>query len=150
MVDEDRVLRLLRSIADDTAVLRQEAGASHERRQDPIWLRGVKYTFVTAIEACVDVAQHICATAGWGPPADNGDAVRLLGEHGVLATKLAVSMRKAVGFRNVLVHDYIEVDDSIVINRLKGLGDLEEFVREVAAYITGAQPKPEAPRQPRG
>ena len=79
MVDEDRVLRLLRSVADDTAVLRQEAGASQERRQDPIWLRGVKYTFVTAIEACVDVAQHICATEGWGPPADNGDAVRLLG-----------------------------------------------------------------------
>jgi nicotinamidase-related amidase len=26
----------------------------------------VKYTFVTAIEACVDVAQHICATQGWG------------------------------------------------------------------------------------
>jgi hypothetical protein len=56
VVDEDRVLRLLRSIADDTAVLRQEAGATQERRQDPIWLRGVKYTFVTAIEACVDVA----------------------------------------------------------------------------------------------
>ena len=30
MIDEDRVLRLLRSIADDTAVLRQEAeSASH-------------------------------------------------------------------------------------------------------------------------
>jgi uncharacterized protein YutE (UPF0331/DUF86 family) len=72
----------------------------------------VKYTFVTAIEACVDVAQHICATEGWGPPADNGDAVRLCGKHGVLTTDLAVWMRKAVGFRNVLVHDYIEVDDS--------------------------------------
>jgi uncharacterized protein YutE (UPF0331/DUF86 family) len=78
MVDEGRVLRLLRSIADDTAVLQQEVGASRERRLDPLWLRGVKYTFVTAIEACVDVAQHICATEGWGPPADNGDAVRLL------------------------------------------------------------------------
>jgi len=146
VVDEDRVLRLLRSIADDTAVLRQEAGASHERRQDPIWLRGVKYTFVTAIEACVDVAQHICATEGWGPPADNGDAVRLLGEHGILTTELAVSMRKAVGFRNILVHDYIEVDDSIVVDRLKSLDDLEEFVRHVAAYVTGEQLEPESPR----
>lgn len=136
MIDQDRVLRLLRSIADDTAVLRQEAEASQERRRDPIWLRGVKYTFVTAIEACVDVAQHMCATEGWGPPADNGDAVRLLGEHGVLTTGLATSMRKAVGFRNVLVHDYIEVDDQIVIGRLKGLSDLDEFVRQVAGYVT--------------
>lgn len=44
--------------------------------------------------------------------------------------------------RNVLVHDYIEVDDSIVVDRLKSLGDLEEFVRQVAAYVTGAQPEP--------
>ncbi len=138
MVDEDRVLRLLRSIADDTAVLRREAGASEDRRRDPIWLRGVKYTFVTAIEACVDVAQHLCATEGWGPPADNGDAVRLLGEHGVLTTDLASSMRKAVGFRNVLVHDYIEVDDAIVVGRLKSLSDLEQFVRQVAVYVTDA------------
>ena len=47
---------------------------------------------VARAEACVDVAQHICAAEGWGPPADNGDAVRLLGEHGVLTTELAVSM----------------------------------------------------------
>jgi uncharacterized protein YutE (UPF0331/DUF86 family) len=150
VVDEDRVLRLLRSIADDTAVLRQEAGAGQERRQDPIWLRGVKYTFVTAIEACVDVAQHICATEGWGPPTDNGDAARLLGEHGALTPELAAAMRKAVGFRNVLVHDYIEVDDSIVVDRLKGLSDLEELVSQVAAYVTRTQPQPEPPRQPSG
>jgi len=137
VIDEDRVLRLLRSIADDTAVLRQEAEVGEERRRDPIWLRGIKYTFVTAIEACVDVAQHICAAEGWGPPADNGDAVRLLGVHGVLTPELAISMRKAVGFRNVLVHDYIEVDDEIVVGRLKGLSDLDEFVRQVAAYVTG-------------
>ena len=49
-------------------------------------------------------------------------------------------MRKAVGFRNVLVHDYIEVDDSIVVDRLKSLGDLEEFVRQVAAYVTVRSP----------
>ena len=65
MVDEGRVLRLLRSIADDTAVLRQEVGASEERRQDPIWLRGVKYTFVTAIEACVDVVDRLKSLGGW-------------------------------------------------------------------------------------
>lgn len=97
MVDETRVLRLLRSIGDDVAVLKAEAAAGEDRRADPMWLRGVKYTFVTAIEACVDVAQHICAAEGLGPPADNGDAVRLLGKHGVLPADLAESLRRAVG-----------------------------------------------------
>jgi uncharacterized protein YutE (UPF0331/DUF86 family) len=138
MVDEGRILRLLRSITDDVSVLERESGAEDSRREDPIWLRGVKYTFVTAIEACVDVAQHICATEGWGPPADNGDAVRLLGEHGVCTPGLARPIRQAVGFRNVLVHDYdyVRVNDDIVIDRLKALGDLEDFVSQVAAFIT--------------
>jgi hypothetical protein len=42
MVDEARVLRLLRNITDDVAVLQRESVAGEERRQDPIWLRGVK------------------------------------------------------------------------------------------------------------
>ena len=53
---------------------------------------------------------------------------------------------KAVGFRNVLVHDYIEVDDSVVAGRLGNLGDLDEFVRQVAACVTRAQPGPGLPR----
>jgi hypothetical protein len=68
---------------------------------------------------------------------------------GILTTELAVSMRKAVGFRNILAHDHIEVDDSIVVGKLESLGDLEEFVRQVAVYVTGALPEPGSPRQPR-
>ncbi|MEX5708405.1 DUF86 domain-containing protein [Parafrankia sp. FMc6] len=139
MVDQVRVLRLLRAVTDDLSVLRREADAGDERRADPIWLRGVKYTFVTAIEACVDVAQHICAARGWGPPADNGDAVRLLGDHGAMDPALARSLRKAVGFRNVLVHDYIDVNDEIVIARLRALDDLDEFVREMVVYVSEAE-----------
>jgi uncharacterized protein YutE (UPF0331/DUF86 family) len=136
VVDEGRVLRLLRSVTDDVGVLEQESAANETRRRDPIWLRGVKYTFVTAIEACVDVAQHICAAEGWGPPADNGDAIRLLATHGVLPAGLAASVRRAVGFRNVLVHEYVEVDDRVVISRLADLSDLENFVRAVADYVS--------------
>lgn len=101
-----------------------------------MWLRGVKYTFVTSIEACIDVAQHICSAQGWGPPADNGDAMKVLGSHGVLNGELSDVMRKAVGFRNVLVHEYVEVSDEIVVARLGDLGDLEQFVERVLALLS--------------
>ncbi len=136
MVDEVRVLRLLRSVTDDLAVLGVESHADDERRADGLWLRGVKYTFVTAIEACVDVAQHLCASEGWGPPSDNGDALRVIGSHGVLSAELARTMRRAVGFRNVLVHDYIDVDDDIVITRLADLSDLDAFVTGDKGWLT--------------
>ena len=135
MVDEVRVLRLLRAVTDDLAVLRAAASAPDDRRADPLWLRGVKYTFVTAIESCVDVAQHVCSSEGWGPPADNGDAMLLLGRHGVVDVGLADRMRQSVGFRNVLVHEYVQVDDAIVLDRLQHPGDLEQFVQQVADWL---------------
>jgi uncharacterized protein YutE (UPF0331/DUF86 family) len=39
-------------------------------------LAAVKYMFVTAIEGCVDVAHHICASESWAPPPTNADALR--------------------------------------------------------------------------
>ena len=135
MVDELRVLRLLRSVTDDLAVLREEAAADHRRRADPLWLRGVKYTFVTAIEGCVDVAQHLCASEGWGPAQNNADAMRVLGRHGVLPTELAARLAGAVGFRKVLVHDYVDVDDGVVLARLQDPSDLGAFVAAVTAWI---------------
>lgn len=135
MVDEVRVLRLLRSVTEDLSLLEQESAADDARREDTMWLRGVKYTFVTAIEACVDVAQHVCSAEGWGPPSDNGDAIRLLGEHSVLPRELAASLRRAVGFRNVLVHEYVTVSDDIVVARLQDLTDLLAFVRHVTTWL---------------
>lgn len=135
MVDPVRVARLLRSLTDDLAFLEAEATASPERRRDPMWLRGVKYSFVTAIEAAVDVAQHACAAQGWGPPETNADALSLLGRHGVLVDDLASSMSRASGFRTVLVHDYVRVDDDLVVAKLADLYDLRAFARQVANWL---------------
>lgn len=75
MVDDVRVLRLLRAISDDVAVLRAESEPSDERRSDLMWIRGIKYTFVTAIEACVDVAQQLRHQVRRAPAVLEGRAV---------------------------------------------------------------------------
>lgn len=135
MVDELRVLRLLRALDDDLGYLTSEAAADQARRRDPAWLRAVKYTFVTAIEAVVDVAQHMAAAEGWGPPDSNADAVRLLGRRGVLDPELGERLARAVGFRNVLVHEYVDVDDRVVVDRLQDLGDLRAFPSAVVRWL---------------
>ena len=105
-----------------------------------MWTGGVRYHFVTAIESAVDVAQHLCASEGWGPPATNGEAMALLGAKRVLSAQLAVAMRQAVGFRNVLVHDYLDIDDGIVGRRLADLSDLREFGAAVARWLGAQRP----------
>lgn len=138
MVDEARVYALLRVIGVDLDVLRAERDAAAERRADPIWLRGVKYTLVTAVEGCIDVAQHMAASESWGPPHDNGDALRLLARHGVVAPEVAENLARAVGFRNILVHEYVTVNDDIVLGVLDDPSDLEAFVAGVLGWLDRA------------
>ena len=135
MVDEGRVARLLRSVSERADRLDRAAGTSSEERHD-LWLDGVKYLFVTAIEACVDVAQHICSSERFGPPDTNADAVRELGRRGIVSTELADSLGRAVGFRNVLVHQYTTVDDDIVLGSFDDVARLHDFVREVSVWLT--------------
>ncbi|MEJ2866359.1 DUF86 domain-containing protein [Actinomycetospora sp. OC33-EN08] len=128
----------MRSVRDDLEALTTEATSDVESRAHPMWLPGVKYTMITAIEGCVDMAQHLCSSEGWGPPSDNGDAIRVLARHGVLDGAPAERMVLAVGFRNVLVHEYVAVDDRIVRSRLTDLSDLDEFLVAVAAWMQRA------------
>lgn len=53
----------------------------------------------------------------------------------VLRADLADRLRRAVDFRNVLVHKYVEVDDDIVLKRLANLADLDDFVAVVATWV---------------
>ncbi len=137
MVDGRRVRRLLQRITEDIFYLAtRAAGDRVALAADFDRLAAVKYVFVTAIEGCLDVAQHLCSSEGWGPPTSNADALRLLGFHEVLDVDLAETMARAVGFRNVLVHGYTDVDDRLVVGFLDRVGDLEEFVSLVAAWMT--------------
>lgn len=136
MVDERRVRRLLQRINQDITYLATKAvGDRVALMTDFDGLAAVKYVFVTAIEGCLDVAQHLCSSEGWGPPSSNADALRLLGHHGVLSSELGATMARAVGFRNVLVHGYTDVDDRLVVAFLDEVGDLGAFVSRVAAWM---------------
>lgn len=136
MVDERRVRRLLQRVGEDLSWLRDRAcGDRAAIRADADRLAALKYRFVTAIEGCLNVAQHLCASEAWGPPATNAEALRLLGRHGVLDAALADSLARAVGFRNVLVHGYVDADDDRVVAQLDRVGDLDAFVAAVSRWI---------------
>jgi uncharacterized protein YutE (UPF0331/DUF86 family) len=136
VVDERRMRLLLQRISEDLDYLRSRAALGRaEIRGDVDRLAALKYFLLTAIEGCLGVAQHLCASEGWGPPADNADSMRLLGVHRVLPEDLAATMSAAVRFRNLLVHEYARVDDARVASYLDRLGDLEGFVRAVTGWV---------------
>lgn len=141
MVDAERLRRLIEGVRADVAFLRQFADReARDLVADQLTLRGIKYSFVTAIEGCAKVAHHIAAAEGWPSAETNADAVRDLGRQGVLERDLAAAVGDAVGFRNLLVHQYADVDDDRAVAHLQRLGDLDAFVAAVARWLGDVDP----------
>ena len=133
MVDAERLRRILQRVSGDVATLREYAAVeSAALLNSPAQLGHVKYLFITAIEGCIDAAQHVCSSEGWDPPDTNAEAVRILGRRSVNDADLSDAIAAAVGFRNLLVHGYATVDDSRVVEALKRIGDVEAFVAGVS------------------
>lgn len=83
-----------------------------------------------AIEAILDIGQHIIASSGWEPVEEYADVFTLLHQHGVLSDALFSRVRGMAGFRNLLVHEYATVDHAQVFEILRDhLEDLEELAR---------------------
>lgn len=134
MVDSERVLRLLAGLIDDVGSL-SRLGARRDLRADGDALAAVKYRFITAFEGVARVAHHIVVSEGWGVPETNADAVRMLATHGVIEESLAASLRAGMGFRNLLVHRYGDVDDDRVVGFLDRLDDLRRYAAQVTRWI---------------
>tara|TARA_B100000614_G_scaffold157897_1_gene139752 strand:+ start:560 stop:814 length:255 start_codon:yes stop_codon:yes gene_type:complete len=80
-----------------------------------------------------------CSTQSWEAPTTMAETFAILSSHGVLARDLATGLSRAVGFRNIAVHEYQEMDWAIVYRLCTE--QLSVF-RAFAAAITRAWPDP--------
>lgn len=81
-----------------------------------------------AVEACLDLANHWIAERALPPPDANRDTFTVLEKAGELTPELAERLRGWAGFRNVLVHEYLDIDHRIAYRAIRDeLKDLESF-----------------------
>lgn len=88
-----------------------------------------------AVQAAIDLAAHIVAAEGLGLPDSLKGYFKLLQQAGILSTDLTDKLVAMVGFRNIAVHHYEELDLNILKAILeRHLVDLEDFYRTVLEY----------------
>ena len=81
-----------------------------------------------AIEATIDIAAHIIASEGIGLATTLKENFTLLRDAGIIDYEMMKKMHSMVGFRNIAIHDYSEIDLDILKSILKSnLKDIEEF-----------------------
>jgi uncharacterized protein YutE (UPF0331/DUF86 family) len=93
------------------------------------------FYLLLAVQEAVDLAAHVVADAGWGPPDDAGSAFDLLADNGVLERPLADSLRGAVGLRNLIAHGYARLDHQRVHAEAgSGIHAIRTFLAHVADF----------------
>lgn len=99
-------------------------------------IASAKYNFIIAIEAAIDMGNHIISQNGFRAPEDYADTFSVLGEYGVVSDEFAKELRKMARFRNRLVHIYWEVDDKQVYNIMRAnLGDFKTFLNSISSFL---------------
>ncbi|MBT2655404.1 DUF86 domain-containing protein [Bacillus sp. ISL-18] len=88
-----------------------------------------------ACEASIDLAMHIVAEKKFGLPQNSRDAFSLIEEHGIIPPSLSKKMRAMIGFRNIAVHDYQEINLTILQKILEvHLVDFMQFTKTIILY----------------
>jgi len=136
VVDPSRVQRKLTALAryrDELEPL--GALASNQYLEGDHAFAG-RYLVQASAQVCIDLANHVIASSGWRTAKDFRDAFTVLEENGVLEAGLASRLRKLAGLRNLLVHGYEDIDDSLVHQSLgRDLDDLNAFAQAIAALV---------------
>ena len=89
-----------------------------------------------SIQSVIDCSRLLVALEEWRRIRDERDAFLILAEKGILREELADHLLQAKGFRNVLVHEYVEIDPELLWFHLReDVGDLWECMRSMAKYL---------------
>lgn len=131
MTDAELVAKKLAQIETNVRELRS-LSRPEEIARDVREERFVEHTLQIAIQAALDVASHIVSDNRLGEPRSNRELFEILARHGWIGEELLATLKGVVGFRNVLVHGYGDVDLEIVRDIVENrLDDLLKFVAEV-------------------
>ncbi len=92
----------------------------------------ILFNLQMAIQNCIDIAAHIISDEGFGVPGSTNEMFYLLEENGYLDRDITEKMVKAVGFRNLIVHEYEKIELGQVFEiALKDIKDLNEYLKSI-------------------
>lgn len=139
MVEKGKVLEKLNIINDSLLKLKELSDLSLEEfTSDFKYYDSAKYNLVKAIEAMIDIGNHIIAKRRLGSPKSFGETFEILGNSGILAKEKVETYKMMVRFRSRLIHFYHTVDDREVYRIIKNnLDDFDSFIESIENFLKG-------------
>lgn len=110
--------------------INEEYEGNSENLQDYRKMDMIVLNLQRACEAVLDLAMYVVSTRRLGLPQNKREAFILLEQNKIIDSKMSKNMQGMVGFRNIAVHDYKQIDEGILKDVIENhLNDLLDFAR---------------------
>ncbi|MCI8383981.1 MAG: DUF86 domain-containing protein [Clostridia bacterium] len=112
--------------------IQEEYENNPENLNDYRRMDGIVLNLQRACETVTDTAMYIISTRKLGIPQTKKEAFQILEENKLISKEMCDSMKKMIGFRNIAIHDYKEIDEMILQDVIENhLPELEEFMKQM-------------------
>jgi uncharacterized protein YutE (UPF0331/DUF86 family) len=89
-----------------------------------------------SVKICVDIAAYILANSNIPPPMTMQDAFYQLNMLEIISKETFEKMQRSVGFRNIAIHEYDEINWEIVFSILcHHVDDFKAFAKEIFQWV---------------
>lgn len=120
------------STLDENLRILEEFRSTPPRDRRDEW--ALRYGLLVSIQIVIDVACELVALRNLGTPKSYRECIVLLERHDILSPDVASHTTAMVGLRNLLVHEYEDIDVHRLTPLLSRLDDFRRFAAQVMAY----------------
>ena len=137
MVDLEVIQNRLQGLRALMPVLKSHRSLSKKDFETQIEKQlATEHALQLAIQHVLDISSHLLSSRGVRDLTDYRDVILKMGKEGILPKDFVEKISGMAGFRNLLVHDYAEVDPVRVYDYLQNrLDDFEEFMKLIAVHL---------------
>ena len=137
MVNKSVILRKVSLIRHNLSRLKDRENVSLESLKNDLDIQDiVLHNLQLAIQGCIDIGSHVISDEGWGVAGSLNEIFYILQNKGVIKAEMVEKMISMVGFRNILVHEYENINFDIVYNILHHhLKDINEYLLVIVNYF---------------
>lgn len=140
ILDKEKIIKKMNVINKALQNLMELSRVSKEEfLSDFKYYDSAKYNLQVAIEAMIDIGNHIISRLDYEPPKTYADTFEILNKHNILPKDKLNNYKLMAKFRNKIVHFYDDIDEEEIYNiLLNNLGDFEDFLKHISYFLEKA------------
>jgi uncharacterized protein YutE (UPF0331/DUF86 family) len=137
MIDSDLVRRKLSRLNMYLDKLKPIADSSFDEYMSDFYIKTSAERLIQLIVECASgINSHIVMESGERPPEDYTSSFIRAAEVGLINQALANKLKGSGGMRNIIVHEYMDIDDKKIHTILPiAVLDFKEYIRQVDDFL---------------